>query len=212
MSTLPTATAAAIVTELRKLCQGTTCTWNEASHPATVITAGYRRRPRRRWYDYDCFDDDDDDDDDGGGGGDVGLSRQQSSGLQDRGHKALTAAAQQAHDQRQRFLATDEPRFRLRVHSAQAQQLISERRARMAVHDERRRAEQQRMMRVMHSRASFGGCRMFHPTNGRQNFAKHSPDEVVRVALANKGTELPPADLIKQLLRTEKMLRLCTRC
>ena len=45
-------------------------------------------------------------------------------------------------------------------------------------------------------------CRMFHPTNGRDNFVAES---TVSPAIA---ADLPSADTVKELLRSEKTLRL----
>ena len=53
-------------------------------------------------------------------------------------------------------------------------------------------------------------CRMFHPTNGRNNFDKHNCDESVISSLAVKGmTELPSAEVRKtHLLRCYFILKM----
>lgn len=169
--------------ELKALCEGTNCKWIEE---AAALSAE-----------------------------DEILLRTRSSGEQDRGHATLARANEDARLIRQRFLSTDEPRFRLRVYGKAAEDMTMEwdfrdERIQQLQDDARHRLralELARQLELMDQRMSSMVCRMFHPTNGRRNFDEHACDESVRNSLAANGVK-PSAREVKDLLRTEKLLRL----
>jgi hypothetical protein len=189
--------------DLKALCSGTNCTFTEESTEDELdrLIGELEAEEDDLLPDFDDFHP---------GRARAGhfLQRQRSSGEQDRGHAAVAKASEEARLIRQRFLTTDEPRFRLRVYGTAAREIVSEGRARKRKIEAQRQRDFEQQQMLMMQRSSMMCCRMFHPTNGRSNFDKHTCDESVRKGLAAKHVDMPSADVVKHLLRTEKLLRL----
>jgi len=125
--------------------------------------------------------------------------------------RSLPAEAKQELEQkcaklRKQYLKSDVPRFRMRLVEGVKSDAKLVLQVRSERDRQRKRERQAELARAMMERAlmrdSYGGCRMFHPTNGRNNFVAES------TVSSTVMKDLPSPEAVKDLLRREKTLRL----